>query len=119
MDEPADRDLALVRSALAGDPDNPNTVNVIFTYNGPTVTTDTVFGTASVVSTFSETSTGVFSSETARNSGSLAGTPLGHIGLTTVPTPEPSSVVMMGLGGLVAVGLAVRRRRRTAPARPV
>ena len=47
----------------------------------------------------------------ARANGAQA---LGFTGFTPSAVPEPASVVMVGLGGLLAVGGAAHRRRRRA-----
>lgn len=89
--------------------DNPALPNVTFTYTGPTVSVDTTFAPFSIVSSLSLQGGGLFTSETTRNSGGPAGTPIGAIGFTVVPVPEPATgLTILSIGGL---GLTLLRRR--------
>jgi len=90
--------------------DNPALPNVTFTYTGPAISVDTTFAPFSIVSSLSAQGSGVFTSETTRNSGGPVGTPIGAIGSTTVPIPEPGSGLV--LLAMAATQLAIARRRR-------
>lgn len=92
--------------------DNPGLPNVTFTYTGTSTTTNTNFLGAAIVSAFSGTATGQFTSEDTGNVPPGNGVALGQIGPVTIPggggiVPEPS---ILGLGVLGAMTL-VRRRQ--------
>ncbi len=95
-------------------PDDPNVLNVVFSYNGATpLAVDTQF-LVSIVSTIGTPSAvGRYSSETTLTTPPLTGLPNGQTGFVTVARaiPEPASVALMGLGTLGLVGAARLRRR--------
>jgi hypothetical protein len=87
--------------------DNPALPNVTFLYNGVgPIAADTTFTGGSIVSLFSGSTTGLFSSEVTRNGGQFDGTPIGQAGGTVVPIPEPGALLFLG-----ALPLALLRRR--------
>lgn len=102
--------------------DSPALVNVTFTYNGPTITTNMIFTGFSIAVVGSPGSApGQFTSITTRNSGPGAGSAVGHLGHTTIPAvadsapvPEPATVVLLGTGlaGVAAASRRASRRRR-------
>ena len=80
--------------------------NVVFTYTGAPVGSDTVFTGAQIASSFSLLGSDNF---TSRTHTFPAGSPLGHIGFTTVPSsdiPEPAALIFLS-----ALPLALLRRR--------
>ena len=78
--------------------------NVTFTYTGPTVTVDTFFNGANIVSSFGLVGLDNFTSETTRVSD---GSTIGHIGLVPVPAiPEPGALIFLS-----ALPLGLLRRR--------
>jgi hypothetical protein len=84
--------------------DDPALPNVTFTYTGPTVTVDTFFNGASIVSSFGLVGLDNYTSETTRVSD---GSTIGHIGLVPVPAiPEPGTLIFLS-----ALPLALLRRR--------
>jgi hypothetical protein len=86
--------------------DNAGIPNVTFAYTSTNVLADTTFGGFSIVSSFSATAIGQFTSETTRNGGPLDGSALGHIGLVQIPVPEP-----VGAPLLLSAAALLRRRR--------
>lgn len=95
-----------------GQPDNPGFANVSFYYTGPTLLADTSFTGFVINSSIPGglTQLGRGAGQTTRNEGPSAGTSLGFTNRVSVPMiPEPASIALVGLGGLVV--LAYRRRR--------
>ena len=88
--------------------DDPLLPNVTFRYTGATLLADTNFPNAVIVSNFGNTATDNYTGETTNNVPPLAGNPIGHIGLTTVPAiPEPGAMISVG----ALAGLTLLRRR--------
>jgi len=89
--------------------------NVTFQYNGPTITSDTVFpGFSIVVKNNDGTSLKQFTGQFTDNVGPEINTKVGEIGMVAVPKtntfiPEPSALAM---GMMAVVGLVGRRKRR-------
>lgn len=94
--------------------DNPALSNVTFVYTGPTVFTDTLFTGFRIVTTQNAVANIAYTSETTDAQGVEAGSPIGHIGTARGPLgiiPEPGTVALTGIGGLI--GLFMFRRRRS------
>jgi hypothetical protein len=92
--------------------DSPLLSNVTFYYTGPTLTTDTIFTGFTVNSAITGglTQIGRGGGQTNRNAGPLEGTPIGFVNFVNIPMiPEPASIALVGLGGLVVLSFYRRR----------
>lgn len=105
--------------------DDPNLANLTFTYNGPTIPNGQLgLGNFVAASTFGNTGASFF---TATNPQALSGdidsnitstlVPVGSIVPDPVGTPEPTTLVLAGLG-LPLIGLGRYLRRKPAEAAP-
>ncbi|MFM8272422.1 MAG: PEP-CTERM sorting domain-containing protein [Gemmata sp.] len=105
--------------------DDPSITNLTFTYNGPNIPSGQLtLGNFAATSTFSQTGGSFF---TATNPQALSGNIDSNITSTMVPvgrdlpnpvsTPEPTTLVLVGLGlPLVGLGRVIRRKRGVAAA---
>jgi hypothetical protein len=74
--------------------DNPNLLNLTWTYQGATpITGAMALGTFSVVTNTNQLAVGQFTAEATRNSGPNAGTKIDNIGTVSVPVPEMSALL--------------------------
>jgi hypothetical protein len=90
--------------------DDSQLPNVTFTYTGDTLTTDTSFVNALIISSFGDQTTGTFTSRDTSNQ-PPAGQPVAQIGPVTIPgggVPEPGSILGLGALGML---LSMRRRK--------
>jgi len=99
--------------------DNPNILNVTYTYSGPTVVGNpTALGNFSFKSIYSTATTRNAFSAVAEDTGSgtLNSNATSYIGPTASATtvPEPATVVPFLLGGLGLMALIVRKNRRAS-----
>lgn len=88
--------------------DNASILNVTFTYNGATLATDTTFVGIVITSPFA-LRLGQYTSRDTIGTGNNH--QIGQV-LLPSPIPEPASVALLGLGGLV--GLVGLRRRKSS-----
>ena len=99
-------------AALTSPTDNPNILNLTWTYNGTTpITGSAALGIFSVITSTDQLKDGQFTAQATRNSGPNAGTKVSNIGNVAVPVPESSSLLPI-LGVCVAAALSSRLLRR-------
>jgi len=91
--------------------DNPNILNLTWTYNGTTpIMGSAVLGIFSVITSTDTLKTGQFSAVATRNSGPNSGTKVSNVGTVSVPVPESSA--LLPIIGVCAAALASTLRRR-------
>jgi hypothetical protein len=102
-------------AALTSPTDNPNILNLTWTYSGTTpITGSAALGIFSVITSTDQLKTGQFTAQATRNSGPSAGTKISNIGDVSVPVPEPSAFFPI-LSICAAIGVdRFLRRRKTA-----
>ena len=99
-------------AALTSPTDNPNILNLTWTYNGTTpINGSAALGIFSVITSTDQLKDGQFTAQATRNSGPNAGTKVSNIGNVSVPVPESSSLFPI-LGVCVAAALSSRLLRR-------
>src|SRR5256886_10720397 len=99
--------------ALTNPTDNPNILNLTWTYTGITPTAGSAaLGIFSVITSTDQLKVGQFTAEATRNSGPNAGTKVDNIGNVSVPVPEPSVLFpIMSLCAAIGVDRFLRRRK--------
>src|SRR2546421_3985601 len=91
-------------AALTTPTDNPNILNLTWTYSGAApIVGSASLGIFSVITSTDQLKTGQFTAQGTRSSGPEAGTKISNIGNVTVPVPEPSALLP-----IVAVCAAAR-----------
>jgi hypothetical protein len=103
-------------AALTTPTDNPNILNLTWTYNGTTpIVGSAALGMFSVVTTTDQLKTGQFTGQATRSTGQPdAGSKISNIGSVSVPVPEPSALFPI-LSLCAAIGVdGFFRRRKTA-----
>ena len=99
-------------AALTSPTDNPNILNLTWTYSGTApITGSAALGIFSVITSTDQLKTGQFTAQATRNSGASAGTKISNIGDVSVPVPEPSALLPIIGGGAVAVFSGLLRRQ--------
>ena len=96
--------------------DDPNLYNIIFTYNGALgspLMTSTSFTGVSIASSLTGQMFGSTTGTDQKPNGTSVGTSA-NVVVPTAAVPEPASVVLMGIGGVI--GLAACRKSRKATA---
>jgi hypothetical protein len=95
--------------------DDPNVMNITWTYMGTTPINGSAFlGLFSVLSTTNQMRTDNFAAQGTRNTGPQAGTKVSNIGLVGVPVPEMSALMpVLAICGLGLLGFVGSLRRRT------
>jgi hypothetical protein len=98
-------------AALTSPTDNPNILNLTWTYRGTTpIVGSTALGIFSVVTATDQLKTGQFTAQATRSSGPEAGSKISNIGNVTVPVPEPSG--LLPIVAVCAAALFFKRFRR-------
>src|SRR5205807_3771648 len=102
-----------VTPALVSPTDNPNILNLTWTYTGTTpINGAAALGIFSVITSTDQLKVGQFTAEATRNSGPNAGTKIDNIGNVSVPVPEPSVLFpIMSLCAAIGVDRFLRRRK--------
>ena len=99
-------------AALTNPTDNPNILNLTWTYNGATpIVGSASLGIFSVVTTTDQLKTGQFTAQATRSSGPEAGSKISNVGNVTVPVPEPSALLpIVAVCGAALLFRFVRRQ---------
>src|SRR5260370_28377388 len=100
-------------AALTSPTDNPNILNLTWTYNGASpIVGSAALGIFSVVTTTDQLKTGQFTAQATRTSGPEAGTKISNIGNVTVPVPEPTALYpILSLCAAIGVDRFFRLRK--------
>jgi len=93
--------------------DNPNILNLTWTYTGSTpISGSAALGIFSVITSTDQLKVGQFSAEATRNSGPNAGTKVDNIGNVSVPVPESSALLpIIGVCAAAVFSTLLRRQR--------
>ena len=98
--------------------DNPNALNLTWTYNGPTaIIGPHSLGIFSVANNTNQLTTGQFAAQATRNGGPEDGGKIANIGNVSVPVPEMSALLpifSVCTAGLLALLPSFLRRRQTS-----
>src|ERR1700731_1288833 len=98
-------------AALTSPTDNPNILNLTWTYNGTApIVGSAALGMFSVITSTDQLKTGQFTAQATRNSGPDAGTKVSNIGAVSVPVPESSA--LLPIIGVCAAAVFSRLLRR-------
>ena len=100
-------------AALTSPTDDPNILNLTWTYNSATpIVGSASLGIFSVVTSTDQLKTGQFTAQATRSSGPEAGTKISNIGNVTVPVPEPTALYpILSLCAAIGVDRFFRRRK--------
>jgi hypothetical protein len=98
-------------AALTSPTDNPNILNLTWTYNGTApIVGSAALGMFSVITSTDQLKTGQFTAQATLNSGPNAGTKISNVGTVSVPVPESSA--LMPIIGVCAAAVFSRLLRR-------
>jgi hypothetical protein len=98
-------------AALTNPTDNPNILNLTWTYNGTTpIVGSAALGVFSVITSTDQLKTGQFTAQATRNNGPNAGTKISNVGTVSVPVPESSA--LLPIIGVCAAAVFSRLLRR-------
>jgi hypothetical protein len=98
-------------AALTSPTDNPNILNLTWTYTGTApISGSAALGMFSVITSTDQLKTGQFTAQATRNSGPDAGTKVSNIGAVSVPVPESSA--LLPIIGVCAAAVFSRLLRR-------
>jgi hypothetical protein len=97
--------------------DNPNLLNLTWTYSGTAPITGSAFiGDFSVIASTNQLRSSNFAAEATRSSGPNAGTKIDNVGQVSVPVPEMSALLpilsVCGAGMLAGVPTMLQRRKK-------
>src|SRR5438105_14837457 len=97
---------------LTSPTDNPNILNLTWTYNGATpIVGSAALGIFSVITSTDQLKTGQFTAQATRTSGPEAGSKISNIGNVTVPVPESSALFpIIGVCAAAIFSTLLRRR---------
>ena len=98
-------------AALTSPTDNPNILNLTWTYTGTApISGSAALGMFSVITGTDQLKTGQFTAQATRSSGPDAGTKVSNIGAVSVPVPESSA--LLPIIGVCAAAVFSRLLRR-------
>ena len=98
-------------AALTSPTDNPNILNLTWTYTGTApISGSAALGMFSVITGTDQLKTGQFTAQATRSSGPDAGTKVSNIGAVSVPVPESSA--LLPVIGVCAAAVFSRLLRR-------
>ncbi|HXN95171.1 MAG TPA: hypothetical protein VN879_11735 [Candidatus Acidoferrales bacterium] len=98
-------------AALTSPTDNPNILNLTWTYTGTApISGSAALGMFSIITSTDQLKTGQFTAQATRNSGPDAGTKVSNIGAVSVPVPESSA--LLPIIGVCAAAVFSRLLRR-------
>lgn len=105
-----------VNPSLVNPSDNPNLLNLTWTYTGTTpINGSALLGNFSVIAATDQLRTSNFAAEATRNSGPNAGSKVDNVGSISVPIPEMSALLpilsVCGAGIAASVPSLLRRRK--------
>src|SRR5437660_2718726 len=99
-------------AALTSPTDNPNILNLTWTYSGAApIVGSASLGIFSVITSTDQLKTGQFTAQATRSNGPDAGTKISNIGSVSVPVPESSTLLpIVGVCGAALLFKFVRRQ---------
>jgi hypothetical protein len=98
-------------AALTSPTDNPNILNLTWTYTGTApISGSAALGMFSIITSTDQLKTGQFTAQATRSSGPDAGTKVSNIGAVSVPVPESSA--LLPIIGVCAAAVFSRLLRR-------
>lgn len=102
--------------AFVSPADDPNVLNLTWTYSGTTpINGSALLGDFSVIANTNQLRTSDFAAEATRSTGPNAGSKVDNVGRVSVPVPEMSALLpilsVCGAGALASIPSLVRRRK--------